>query len=119
MHVFHCNTNLSVYCAAAPQIMVNITNPLKGTVGDVLEIECSVFLVYDNGTVDFDEQSNIVIRKNGVVFTSNRLTSNTVPTKKTYTLRNLVREDAGGLIVCAVAEHSSAEVPIEICCEFS
>lgn len=97
--------------------MVNITSELKGNVGEMLEIECSVFVVNDDGSVTYDDQSNIAIRRGVTVIMSTRLTSNVVTTKKTYTLRDLMKEDAGGPIVCAVAEHMSAEVTIQICCE--
>ena len=99
---------------------MNITSTLKGTVGDSLEIECSLYAISQDGTVVFDgDQSTIILRRNGAFYNIDRLTSNLTETRKTYILRDLVREDEGGPIVCAAAEHTSDEVFIELCCEFS
>ena len=113
-------SSISISPSAAQNIRVNITSTLKGNVGDSLVIECSLYMIADDGTVVFDEdQGTIILRRNGSPYNINRLTSNVGTTQKTYTLRDLEKDDDGGSIVCAAAEFTSSATLIEVCCEFS
>ena len=86
--------------------------PLQGDEGDTLTIACGV--VSDGSS---QTPSPIAIRRNGVVFSDDRLSSYLNSTHKIYTLNRLNRSDEGSMVQCAFANALSSSVEIIVYCE--
>ena len=99
------------------QIMVNITNPLVGNVGESVVIECSAF--NDQGV--FAPPGSIVLRNaiSREIIEDGRI----IPVvgessqMKVYNLTNLRTSDNMMMIQCALEEFSSEVVILQVNCE--
>ena len=93
--------------------MFDITNPLVGTEGTDLRIVCGARQLSGS----YRNPAEIMIMRDGAIYTAERLRSSTNTTHKTYTLQDLLRSDSGARIQCAISELASEVVPIDVQCE--
>lgn len=96
------------------EIIVTITSPLRGEEGGSIEITCTAFQDRSGGNRIYGNPRDIVLRRNGVVFQSSRLSQRNEGNEKVYVLSDLQMSDNGTELTCSLSEIVSPGIILEI-----
>lgn len=97
--------------------MVVITDPIVVNVGESAVVQCSAIFSPDPFTSEFADPNAIVLRRGGLLFTDERLTSSVDERVKTFVLRDVELSDNSTILQCSIGELMSPVVTLQVHCE--